>query len=89
MDQRSRKNQGHINGKATEQLNSDAMKCTVIYILLLSCTFFSACKDIRSEPVTYTSNGEKLKGYMAYDNKIKGKRPGILVVHEWWGHNEL
>ena len=19
---------------------------------------------------------------------MKGKRPGILVVHEWWGHNE-
>jgi len=29
-----------------------------------------------------------LKGYLAYDDSIKTKRPGILVVHEWWGHNE-
>ena len=29
-----------------------------------------------------------LKGYLAYDDQIEGKRPGVLVVHEWWGHNE-
>jgi dienelactone hydrolase len=26
-----------------------------------------------------------MKGYLAYNPKIKGKRPGVLVVHEWWG----
>jgi len=25
---------------------------------------------------------------LAYDENIKGKRPGVLVVHEWWGLNE-
>jgi dienelactone hydrolase len=29
-----------------------------------------------------------MKGYLAYDAALKGKRPGILVVHEWWGHND-
>jgi len=29
-----------------------------------------------------------MKGYLAYDRDVKGKRPGVLVVHEWWGHNE-
>lgn len=29
-----------------------------------------------------------LKGYLAYDDAISGKRPGILVVPEWWGNNE-
>jgi len=38
--------------------------------------------------VDYEANGVKLKGYLAYDNSIKGKRPGVLVVHEWWGHND-
>ena len=33
-------------------------------------------------------NGVVMKGYLAYDENIKGKRPGVLVVHEWWGHNE-
>lgn len=38
--------------------------------------------------VKYEQNGTKLVGYIAYDDAIKGKRPGILVVHEWWGHND-
>jgi dienelactone hydrolase len=38
--------------------------------------------------VTYSNNGETLKGYLAYNDEIEGKRPGVLVVHEWWGHNE-
>ncbi len=29
-----------------------------------------------------------MTGYYAYDDAIKGKRPGVLVVHEWWGHND-
>ena len=40
------------------------------------------------KPVEYSADGVTLKGYVAYDDKIKGKRPGVLVVHEWWGHNE-
>jgi dienelactone hydrolase len=29
-----------------------------------------------------------LQGFLAYDAAAKGKRPGVLVVHEWWGHNQ-
>jgi dienelactone hydrolase len=29
-----------------------------------------------------------MKGYLAYDEGVKGKRPGVLVVHEWWGLND-
>jgi len=43
---------------------------------------------VQGKEVTYSANGTILKGYIAYDDAIKGKRPGILVVHEWWGHNE-
>jgi dienelactone hydrolase len=35
--------------------------------------------------VDYSADGISLKGYLAYDNSITGKRPGIVVVHEWWG----
>jgi len=44
--------------------------------------------EIITEEVNYQADGTTLKGYLAYDNSIKGKRPGVLVVHEWWGHNE-
>jgi len=42
---------------------------------------------VKGTEVTYTSNSTDLKGYIAYDENKKGKRPGILIVHEWWGHN--
>ncbi|HID82272.1 MAG TPA: dienelactone hydrolase family protein [Thiotrichales bacterium] len=45
-------------------------------------------KDIRGEEVSYEAGDVTLKGYLAYDANIKGKRPGVLVVHEWWGHND-
>jgi len=46
-----------------------------------------AVKVIGTE-VTYASDSTNLKGYIAYDENKKGKRPGILIVHEWWGHND-
>lgn len=46
-------------------------------------------KSIHTETLNYASpDGVVLKGYIAYDSTIKEKRPGVLVVHEWWGHND-
>ncbi len=45
-------------------------------------------KKIVGEEVIYKANGRTMKGYVAYDKAQKGKRPGMLVVHEWWGCNE-
>jgi len=38
--------------------------------------------------VDYTVEGTVMKGYIAYDDRIKGPLPGVLVVHEWWGLND-
>src|SRR5438552_18428644 len=48
---------------------------------------------IREEPVTYKDGDTTMKGFVVYDDAVKGKRPGIVLVHEWWGitkhmHNE-
>ncbi len=43
---------------------------------------------VKGEEVTYASDSTNLKGYIAYDENDKGKRPGVLIVHEWWGHND-
>ena len=39
------------------------------------------------KPVEYSADGVTLKGYIAYDDTFKDRRPGVIVVHEWWGHN--
>ena len=44
--------------------------------------------NIKEEIVSYTSGGVTYKGFIAYDENIKGKRPAILVVPEWWGLND-
>jgi len=56
--------------------------------IMMFCGLLLSCKEIIGEPVEYTSGNVVLKGYLACDRSVKGKRPGILVVHEWWGHNE-
>lgn len=43
--------------------------------------------EVVGKEVTYTADGTTLKGYLAYDNAKPGARPGVLVIHEWWGHN--
>jgi dienelactone hydrolase len=44
--------------------------------------------DVQTKEVTYTQGGTELQGFFAWDAQAKGKRPGVLVVHEWWGHNQ-
>lgn len=43
--------------------------------------------EIKSETIKYEVAGQPFAGTLSYDDSIKGKRPGVLVVHEWWGHN--
>jgi dienelactone hydrolase len=53
----------------------------------------SAYAAIKEEPVTYQDGTTTMKGFVVYDDAVQGKRPGIIMVHEWWGitkhmHNE-
>ena len=44
--------------------------------------------EVKGKDVTYEANGTTLKGFLAYDDSSTEKRPGVIVVHEWWGQNE-
>jgi len=44
--------------------------------------------NIQSQEIGYSADGSDMKGYISWDARTGGKRPAILVVHEWWGYNE-
>lgn len=56
----------------------------------LSCTLGArtALAELHTEAVVYQDGDQKLEGYLAYDAAKQGQRPGVLVVHEWWGLTE-
>lgn len=57
----------------------------MLFALLVGAT--AAQANVVGKEIDYADNGVTLKGYLAWDDAIEGKRPGVLVVHEWWGQN--
>jgi len=47
-----------------------------------------AAAAVKTQEIEYKQGDTTLVGFLAYDDAVKGKRPGVLVVHEWWGHNQ-
>jgi dienelactone hydrolase len=64
------------------------MKSIRVASIVLLSAWLTAHAGVKHEEVSYSANGVTMKGYLAYNDAKKGKRPGVLVVHEWWGHNE-
>src|SRR5580692_4256563 len=57
---------------------------------LLSLIIVSLCAlnlrgAIHTEDVDYKQGDTTLQGFLAYDDSISGKRPGVLIVHQWMG----
>jgi dienelactone hydrolase len=67
-------------------------KILIALFAMLSLAVFAgsaAAKPmVEGKEVQYSADGVVLKGYLAYDKSVKGKRPAVLVVHEWWGLND-
>jgi dienelactone hydrolase len=60
-------------------------------VSLIALLFFAAVATragVVGKEVSYTADSLTMKGYISYDDKYTGKRPGVLVVHEWWGNND-
>jgi dienelactone hydrolase len=56
--------------------------------LVVAALAGGARAEIKHKTVTYKSGGDTMEGYLAWDDSQTGKRPGILVVPEWWGLND-
>ncbi|MGD2083525.1 MAG: dienelactone hydrolase family protein [Chromatiales bacterium] len=49
---------------------------------------FQASAEIRSEAVSYRDGDTDLTGWLYWDDAAGERRPGVMVVHEWWGLND-
>jgi dienelactone hydrolase len=56
-------------------------------MMLTVAAISQAHAEVKTEVVEYRHGDVVLEGYLAYDDAFQGKRPGVLVVHEWMGHN--
>jgi hypothetical protein len=70
-----------------------SMRTMMVGALCAIAMVANANAAVREEPVTYTDAETTMKGFVVYDDAITTKRPGIVMVHEWWGitkhiHNE-
>jgi dienelactone hydrolase len=75
------------------------MKLFISFFLITMLVFSSCSKkdsaenqtavgqQTSSKEISYMVDTTTMKGYIAYPRDADVKSPGILVVHEWWGHN--
>jgi len=63
------------------------MKRHTFPLLFLALAAFtgSAFAEIKTATLTYKDGAAELEGFVAYDDAVKGPRPGVLVIHDWTG----
>ncbi len=60
----------------------------ILLMLFIGVMSLNVVAKIHTELIDYKDGNITLQGYLAYDESIKEKRPGIIVVHEWYGLND-
>jgi dienelactone hydrolase len=72
-----------------ESMQKRISALTIILAAVMGLSASSSARaKIHEEAVQYEYAGTVMKGHLYYDDATEGKRPGVLVVHEWWGLNE-
>lgn len=66
-------------------------RCKLIVAVAALCAVSPLARaEIKTQELEYKQGPTVLQGFVAWDDALtsKGKRPGVLIVHEWWGHNQ-
>jgi dienelactone hydrolase len=68
------------------------MKRTALALIaaLFACLAAGAAQaEIKTQWIDYKQGEAPLRGYLAYDDSLSGKRPGILLIHRYDGMSDL
>jgi len=57
----------------------------ILFGAILTLTLGTTQAAVQTKAVTYDDHGTKLTGHLYWDDAQAGKRPGVVVYHEWWG----
>ena len=60
----------------------------LVFLFTISLMTSPAYAKLKSGAVEYKDGDAVMEGYLVYDDSKQGKRPGVLVVHEWMGLND-
>lgn len=55
---------------------------TMVLIFIMAVNAEAA---IETHVIEYNKGDQVFEGYLAFDNSINGKRPGVLIIHQWKG----
>jgi dienelactone hydrolase len=80
----------HVDLQLPESAGSakrPGMKLKLLAAALFVITAARVEAKVKTETFEYKHGDTVLEGYIAYDDAMKTKRPGVLVVHEWMGPN--
>ncbi|MBF0490737.1 MAG: dienelactone hydrolase family protein [Candidatus Omnitrophica bacterium] len=64
------------------------MKKTLLTTIFFLVTISVVHAALKTQTIEYKQGATVLEGYLSYDDSFTGKRPGVLVVHEWKGLND-
>jgi dienelactone hydrolase len=70
------------------RVRTGAVLAAAMVPLAVSLSLSRPRSSIQTREVEYRQGQTVLQGFIAWDDAATGKRPGVLVVHEWWGHNQ-
>ena len=65
----------------------EVLRHAVLLLICMPCISGPMRAEIQEQTIVYEHEGASLEGVIYFDDAFAGARPGVLVVHEWWGLN--